>query len=116
MIQVRNTAPQCGIKVYRDTGSLALRFPVKYNPIFEQLEGKVPKKQKCLWLKFKDIPSDWKRATRIAIDIEKDLERKLRYFANGPIEIVRCFCWVNRSNISTTESASDCAWGLYFAS
>jgi hypothetical protein len=33
---------------------------------------------------FKDIPSDWKRVTRIAIDIEKDLERKLRYFANRP--------------------------------
>jgi hypothetical protein len=27
-------------------------------------------------LEFKDIPSDWKRATRIAIDIEKDLEHK----------------------------------------
>ena len=27
-------------------------------------------------MKFKDIPSDWKRATRIAIDIEKDLEHK----------------------------------------
>ena len=79
MIQVRNTAPQCGIKVYRDKGSLALRFPVKYNPIFEQLDGKVPKKQKCLRLKFKDTPSDWKRTTGIAIDIEKDLERKLRY-------------------------------------
>ena len=109
MIQVRNTAPQCGIKVERNKGSLALRFPVKYNPIFEQLDGKVPKKQKCLRLKFKDIPSDWKRTTGIAIDLEKDLERKLRYFANGPIEILRCFCWVNRSNISTTEIASDCA-------
>ena len=76
MIQVRNTAPQCGIKVYRDKGSLALRFPVKYNAIFEQLDGKVPKKQKCWGLKFKDIPSDWKRATRMAIDIEKDLEHK----------------------------------------
>ena len=92
MIQVRNTDPQCGIKVYRDTGSLALRFPVKYHPIFEQLDGKIPQKQKCWGLEFKDIPSDWKRATRIAIDLEKDLERKLRYFANGPIEIVRCLC------------------------
>jgi hypothetical protein len=27
-------------------------------------------------LEFKDIPSDWKRATRIAIDIENDLEHK----------------------------------------
>lgn len=27
-------------------------------------------------MNFKDIPSEWKRATRIAIDIEKDLEHK----------------------------------------
>ena len=76
MIPVRNTAPQCGIKVYRDKGCLALRFPVKYNPIFEQLDGKIPKKQKCLRLMFKDTPSDGKRITGIAIDIEKDLEHK----------------------------------------
>ena len=76
MIQVRNTAPQCGIKVYRDKGSLALRFPVKYNPIFEQLDHKIPEKQKCGGWKFKDIPSDWKRTTGIVIDIEKDLEHK----------------------------------------
>jgi hypothetical protein len=27
-------------------------------------------------LEFKDIPSDWKRATRIVIDLENDLEHK----------------------------------------
>jgi hypothetical protein len=27
-------------------------------------------------LEFKDISSDWKRATRIAIDLENDLEHK----------------------------------------
>lgn len=76
MAQAKNTAPQCGIKVYSDKGSLALRFPVKYNPIFEQLDGKVIKKQKCLGLGLKDNPSEWKRATQIAIDIENDLEHK----------------------------------------
>ncbi len=50
MTQAKNTAPQCGIRVYKDGNSLALRFPVKYNPIFEQLDGKPIAKQKCLGL------------------------------------------------------------------
>jgi hypothetical protein len=73
MAQARNTAPQCGIKVYQDKGSLALRFPVKYNPVFEQLDGKAITKQKCLGLGLKYSEANWRRATQIAIDIENDL-------------------------------------------
>jgi len=76
MAQARNTAPQCGIKVYQDKGSLALRFPVKYNPVFEQLDGKAIAKQKCLGLGLKYSEANWRRATQIAIDIENDLEHK----------------------------------------
>jgi hypothetical protein len=76
MAQARNTAPQCGIKVYQDKGSLALRFPVKYNPVFEQLDGKAITKQKCLGLGLKYTEANWRRATQIAIDIENDLEHK----------------------------------------
>jgi len=76
MAQARNTAPQCGIKVYQDKGSLALRFPVKYNPVFEELDGKAITKQKCLGLGLKYSEANWRRATQIAIDIENDLEHK----------------------------------------
>jgi integrase len=69
----------CDIAVYADKGSLALRFPKRHNPLWEQLDGKSLKgKPKCLGIgKYgfsADEPEDWKKATAIAIALEADLD------------------------------------------
>ncbi|MGE5657327.1 MAG: tyrosine-type recombinase/integrase [Actinomycetota bacterium] len=69
---------KASVVVYVDKGSLALRFSSKYNPIFEQLDGKPVKKQKCMGLGklSADDPKNWKEAERIALEIEADLSHK----------------------------------------
>ncbi|MGB7709132.1 MAG: tyrosine-type recombinase/integrase [Microcoleus sp.] len=75
----RKTQSDCDVKIYSDKGSLALRFPVRHNPLWEQLDGKSLKgKPKCLGIgKYgfsADVPDDWKRANQIAIAMESDLD------------------------------------------
>jgi len=69
----------CDVKIYSDKGSLALRFPVRHNALWEVLDGKSLKgKPKCLGIgKYgfsADEPDDWKRASAIAMMIEADLD------------------------------------------
>ncbi|MEG4393472.1 tyrosine-type recombinase/integrase [Microcoleus sp. BROC3] len=68
----------CDVTVYSDKGSLALRFPKRHNPLWEQLDGKsLNGKPKCLGIGkygYKDNPEDWKRATQLAIALEVDLD------------------------------------------
>jgi len=69
----------CDVKVYSDKGSLALRFPLRHNALWEALDGKSLKgKPKCLGIgKYgfsADEPDDWKRASAIAVQIESDLD------------------------------------------
>ncbi|HEY9813936.1 MAG TPA: site-specific integrase [Candidatus Sericytochromatia bacterium] len=68
----------CDVTVYSDKGSLALRFPKRHNPLWEQLDGKsLNGKPKCLGIGkygYKDNPEDWKRASQIAIALEADLD------------------------------------------
>lgn len=69
----------CDVKVYSDKGSLALRFPLRHNTLWEALDGKSLKgKPKCLGIgKYgfsADEPDDWKRASAIASQIEADLD------------------------------------------
>jgi integrase len=68
----------CDVTVYSDKGSLALRFPKRHNPLWEQLDGKsLNGKPKCLGIGkygYKDNPEDWKRATQLAIALEADLD------------------------------------------
>jgi len=69
----------CDVKIYSDKGSLALRFPVRHNPLWEILDGKsLNGKPKCLGIgKYgfsADNPDDWKRASAIASQIESDLD------------------------------------------
>jgi len=69
----------CDVKIYSDKGSLALRFPVRHNALWEILDGKSLKgKPKCLGIgKYgfsADEPDDWKRASAIASQIEADLD------------------------------------------
>jgi integrase len=68
----------CDVTVYPDKGSLALRFPKRHNPLWEQLDGKsLNGKPKCLGIGkygYKDNPEDWKRASQIAIALEADLD------------------------------------------
>jgi len=68
----------CDVTVYSDKGSLALRFPKRHNPLWEQLDGKpLNGKAKCLGIGkygYKDNPEDWKRASQIAIALEADLD------------------------------------------
>ena len=68
----------CDVTVYSDKGSLALRFPKRHNPLWEQLDGKpLNGKAKCLGIGkygYKDNPEDWKRATQLAIALEADLD------------------------------------------
>jgi integrase len=68
----------CDVTVYSDKGSLALRFPKRHNPLWEQLDGKsLNGKPKCLGIGkygYKDNPEDWKRASKIAIALEADLD------------------------------------------
>ena len=78
--QVSNKVqPACDVKIYSDKGSLALRFPVRHNALWEILDGKSLKgKPKCLGIgKYgfsADEPDDWKRASAIAMMIEADLD------------------------------------------
>ncbi|NJL68283.1 MAG: hypothetical protein HC894_19185 [Microcoleus sp. SM1_3_4] len=69
---------QCDITIYADKGSLALRFPKRHNPLWEQLDGKsLNGKPKCLGIGkygFKDDADGWKRANQIAVQIEADLD------------------------------------------
>ena len=69
----------CDVKIYSDKGSLALRFPLRHNALWEILDGKSLKgKPKCLGIgKYgfsADQPDDWKRAAAIASQIEADLD------------------------------------------
>ena len=68
----------CDVTVYSDKGSLALRFPKRHNPLWEQLDGKsLNGKPKCLGIGkygYKDNPEDWKRAAQLAITLEADLD------------------------------------------
>jgi integrase len=69
----------CDVKVYSDKGSLALRFPLRHNALWEALDGKSLKgKAKCLGIgKYgfsADNPDDWKRASAIASQLESDLD------------------------------------------
>ena len=68
----------CDVTVYSDKGSLALRFPKRHNPLWEQLDGKsLNGKAKCLGIGkygYRDNPEDWKRASQIAIALEADLD------------------------------------------
>ncbi|MEG4228105.1 tyrosine-type recombinase/integrase [Microcoleus sp. N9_B2] len=67
----------CDVTVYSDKGSLALRFPKRHNPLWEQLDGKSLVKPKCLGIGkygYRDNPDDWKRATQLAIALEADLD------------------------------------------
>ena len=68
----------CDVTVYSDKGSLALRFPKRHNPLWEQLDSKpLNGKAKCLGIGkygYKDNPEDWKRATQLAIALEADLD------------------------------------------
>ncbi|WP_293127956.1 tyrosine-type recombinase/integrase [Microcoleus sp. bin38.metabat.b11b12b14.051] len=69
----------CDVKVYSDKGSLALRFPLRHNALWEALDGKSLRgKPKCLGIgKYgfsADEPDDWKRAASIASQIESDLD------------------------------------------
>jgi integrase len=68
----------CDVTVYSDKGSLALRFPKRHNPLWEQLDSKpLNGKPKCLGIGkygYKDNPEDWKRATQLAIALEADLD------------------------------------------
>ncbi|NQE35196.1 hypothetical protein E5S67_02926 [Microcoleus sp. IPMA8] len=68
----------CDVTVYSDKGSLALRFPKRHNPLWEQLDGKpLNGKAKCLGIGkygYRDNPEDWKRALQIAIALEGDLD------------------------------------------
>ena len=68
----------CDVTVYSDKGSLALRFPKRHNPLWEQLDGKpLNGKPKCLGIGkygYKDNPEEWKRATQLAIALEADLD------------------------------------------
>jgi len=69
----------CDVKIYSDKGSLALRFPLRHNALWEILDGKSLKgKAKCLGIgKYgfsSDNPDDWKRASAIAVQIESDLD------------------------------------------
>ncbi|WP_445244823.1 tyrosine-type recombinase/integrase [Microcoleus sp. OTE_8_concoct_300] len=68
----------CDVTVYSDKGSLALRFPKRHNPLWEQLDGKpLNGKAKCLGIGkygYKNNPEDWKRASQIAIALEADLD------------------------------------------
>ncbi|MGB8687330.1 MAG: tyrosine-type recombinase/integrase [Microcoleus sp.] len=75
----RKTQSVCDVKIYSDKGSLALRFPLRHNAFWEQLDGKsLGHKPKCLGIgKYgfsADEPDDWKRATQIAIAMESDLD------------------------------------------
>ncbi|MGE5655950.1 MAG: tyrosine-type recombinase/integrase [Actinomycetota bacterium] len=78
MISVVSAKPKSSIVVYTDRKTLALRFSTKYNPIFEQLDGKPIKKQKCIGLGklSADDPKNWHEAERIAREIEADLSHK----------------------------------------
>jgi integrase len=63
--------------VYSDKGSLALRFPKRHTPLWEQLDGKPIPKLKTLGIGkygYKDTPEDWKRASQLAIAMEADLD------------------------------------------
>jgi len=69
----------CDVKVYSDKGSLALRFPLRHNALWELQDGKSLKgKAKCLGIgKYgfsADNPDDWKRASNIASQLESDLD------------------------------------------
>jgi|GEM_PF-912512 len=69
----------CDVKVYSDKGSLALRFPLRHNALWEALDGKSLKgKPKCLGIgKYgfsADNSNDWKRASAIASQLESDLD------------------------------------------
>lgn len=73
------SASACDVKVYSDKGSLALRFPLRHNPLWEALDGKSLKgKPKCLGIgKYgfsADEPDDWKRASALASQLESDLD------------------------------------------
>jgi len=69
----------CDVKVYSDKGSLALRFPLRHNALWEAMDGKSLKgKPKCYGIgKYgfsADSPDDWKRASAIAAQLESDLD------------------------------------------
>ncbi|MEG4275035.1 MULTISPECIES: site-specific integrase [unclassified Microcoleus] len=68
----------CDVTVYSDKDSLALRFPKRHAPLWEQLDGKYPSKGiKTLGIGkygYRDNPDDWKRATQLAIALEADLD------------------------------------------
>ena len=77
--QLNKVQSACDVKVYSDKGSLALRFPLRHNALWEALDGKSLKgKPKCLGIgKYgfsADEPDDWKRANTIASQIESDLD------------------------------------------
>lgn len=68
----------CDITIYADKGSLALRFPKRHSPLWEQLDGKsLNGKPKCLGIGkygYRDNPEDRKRAMQLAIALEADLD------------------------------------------
>lgn len=77
--QSSNVQSACDVTVYSDKGSLALRFPLRHNPLWEALDGKSLKgKPKCLGIgKYgfsANKPDDWKRASTIASQLESDLD------------------------------------------
>ena len=78
MTQAKATTAKASLVVYSDRDTLAIRLSTKYNPIFEQLDGKPIKKQKCMGLGklLADDPKNWKEAQRIALEIEADLAGK----------------------------------------
>ncbi|HBK21658.1 MAG TPA: hypothetical protein DDZ60_03865 [Planktothrix sp. UBA10369] len=77
MQKSQETERCCDIAVFHDRNQLALRFPIRHNPLWAILDGKAPKKQKCFFLGkhgFSNNPEDRKRALQIAIAMEADLD------------------------------------------
>jgi integrase len=77
MQKAQKTDHICDVKVFANRNQLALRFPVRHNPIWEVLDGKSPLSCKTLYLSqygLTNNPEDKKRASQIAIAMESDLD------------------------------------------
>lgn len=77
MQKAQKTRLDCDVKVITNRNQLALRFPVRHNPIWEILDGKAPAPCKVLYLSKHGLTNnseDKKRALQIAIAMEADLD------------------------------------------
>jgi integrase len=77
MQKAQRSRLDCDVKVITNRNQLALRFPVRHNPLWEMLDGKAPVSCKMLYLSKHGLtnnPEDKKRASQIAIAMEADLD------------------------------------------